>query len=357
MSLEDRLRRAWLRHPVVAFVRHRKLITFYTQLHALVRAGIPLPTAFSQLMQFAPDAGMKKGLAAVARDVREGDSLGGAMRKHGALFDDANVELIAFAEEAGRLEPICAGLVKHLELVQAQRWAAVVGALWPMYLAGAAVFVGPLLGVAEKMTPNASIGGIYLSGLFSSLSTAVLLVGTVLGFPFFIAALDKEKQWDRLIRRVPFLSASMRQLAASRLVLGLGLATGSGMEAVRSLRLAVKATSSPSLLAELPKVEAKLRSGATLTEAVGVLNLLDLSSLGTLSIAETTGTLDEALERLSRDLQDASLRAMRLLILLFTGIVTVALLIKIVVGLLGVVMGPVKSFYDAAGSGKFDGSP
>lgn len=355
MSLGARLGRAWLKHPVVAFFRHRRLITFYAQLHALIRAGIALPTAFTQLTQYAPDATMAKGLAAVARDVRGGDTLGDAMRKHGALFDDANVELIAFAEEAGRLEPISAAVVSHLGKVQAQRWQAVLGALWPMYLGAGFVFVGPLLGVAQQVKTASSIGSLYLSGLFSSLGTAAVLLTVVLGAPFFIAALGQEVAWDRLKRRLPLVSAPMRQLAASRFVLGLGLATASGMEAMRSLRLAVKATSSPSLQDELPRVEAKLRGGSTLTEAVGALALLDRSSLGTLAVAETTGTLDETLEKMSRELQESSLRATRLLILLVTALVAGVLLVKIVSGMLAVLFGPVKQFYDAAGSGNFDG--
>ena len=168
MTLEQRFTRAWLRHPVVAFVRHRKVITFYQQLHALIRAGIALPTAFTQLTQYAPDAAMATGLAAVARDVRGGDTLGDALRKHGALFDDANVELLAFAEEAGRLEAVTATVVGHLEKVQVLRWQALIGALWPMYLAVGFIFVGPLLNVAQTITPNASVGALYLSGLFSS---------------------------------------------------------------------------------------------------------------------------------------------------------------------------------------------
>ena len=127
------MQRAFRGQLLSAFLRHRRLITFYSQLHALIRAGIALPTAFTQLTQYAPDAAMAAGLAAVARDVRGGATLGEAMRKHEALFDDANVELIAFAEEAGRLESICAGVVTHLEKVQQQRWQAIMGALWPMY--------------------------------------------------------------------------------------------------------------------------------------------------------------------------------------------------------------------------------
>lgn len=354
-TLSQRVARAWLRHPVVAFLRHRRLITFYSQLHALIRAGIALPTAFTQLTQYAPDATMAAGLAAVARDVRGGDTLGDAMRKHEALFDDANVELIAFAEEAGRLESICAGVVTHLEKVQQQRWQAIMGALWPMYLGAAFVFVGPLLGVAQNMKSGASVSAMYFSGLFGSLGTAIALAVGVLGAPLFIAAIDQEAQWDRLRRRIPGVSAPLRQLAASRVVLGLGLATASGMEAVRSLRLAVKATSSPALMSELPKAEAKLREGSTLTQAVEALGVLDRTSLGTLAIAETTGTLDETLERMSRELQESSLRASRMLIIVVTVLVASVLLIKIVMGLVGVLLGPVKTLYDAAGSGNLDG--
>jgi type II secretory pathway component PulF len=351
----DRIRRAWLKHPVVAFFRHRKLITFYQQLHSLIRAGIALPTVFSQLAQFAPDAAMAQGLAAVARDVRGGSSLGEAMQRHGALFDDANVELISFAEEAGRLEPIAAGIITHLEKVQKQRWQAVMGALWPMYLGASFVFVGPLVGVAQNMNSGASVGSLYLSGLAGTLSMALSVVLFVLGAPLLIAALDLETQWDRVLRGLPFVSAPMRQLAASRLVMGLGLATSSGLEMVRTLRLAAKATASPSVLADLPKAEAKLRAGGTLTESVGEFGLLDRASLGSLSVAETTGTIDETLERMSRELQDSSLRAMRILILVMTVVVTALLLVKIVAAMLGTLFGPVKKLYDAAGTGNLDG--
>jgi type II secretory pathway component PulF len=154
---------------------------------------------------------------------------------------------------------------------------------------------------------------------------------------------------------VPLVSSPLRQLAASRFVLGLGLASASGLETVRALRLATRATSSPDLMARLPQVEARLRNGATLTEAVSTLHLLTPGELGTLSVAETTGTLDHALEKLSRELQESSLRALRILVLVVTALVTGVVLVKIVIGLVGTLLGPVKTLYDAAGSGNLDG--
>jgi type II secretory pathway component PulF len=356
----ERVTRAWLRHPMVAFLRHRRLVTFYQQLHALIRAGTPLPTAFLQLTRYAPDSSLAKGLTAVGRDVREGHSLGDALRRHGALFDDANVELIAFAEEAGRLEAVTATIISHLQKVQALRWQALMGALWPLYLGAALILGGPLLGVARNVSGSCSaagcsVGSLYVRGLAGSLAMTLTMVVVLVGAPLLIAALKLERGWERALRNIPFLSAPMRQLAASRFVMGLGLATASGMEVGRALRLAAKSTSSLLVWAQAPRAEATLRSGSTLAEAVATFGLLDRSSLGTLAVAETTGTLDHALERLSGELQDSSLRATRLLIVLTTVAMAGLLLAKIVSGLVGVLFGPIRSLYEAAGSGRLDG--
>lgn len=353
--MNERLRRAWYRHPVVGFFRARKLIAFYRQLNSLIRAGVPLTTAFAQLQQYAPDEGIARGLAAVARDVRGGHSLGDAMRAHAALFDDAYVELIAFAEEAGQLQAVSQRIVEHLERVQKQRWQAVMGALWPAYLGAAFVFVGPLLGVAQSTTSLSSVGSSYFAGLISSLISATAVLGGVFGFPFVIAALDIDVAWDRFVRRIPFLGAPLRQLAASRLVLGLGLASASGMEVQRSLRISTRATGRPSIVADVEKAEASLRAGSTLTEAIAKLDVLDRTSLGALSVAETTGTLDTTLEKLAQELEASSLRAMRFLMLVVTALVAGVLLVKIVMGLLGTLFGPIKHLYDAAGTGSLDG--
>jgi type II secretory pathway component PulF len=240
-------------------------------------------------------------------------------------------------------------LLEHLGKVQAQRWQAVFSALWPMYLGGALLFVGPLLGAAQAMTPGASIGALYLRGLAGSLGTAALVLGALLGFPFVVAGLGLEARWDRLKRRLPLVSRPLRQLTASRFVLGLGLANASGLEVVRSLRLAVKATGSPSVAEALPPVEGMLRRGSTLTAAVEGLGLLDRSSLGALAVAETTGTLAAALEHLSVELQESSLRASRVLMVVVLLLVTGVVLVKIVAAVLGTLLGPVKSYYEAIG--------
>lgn len=353
-TVSTRLEAAWRRHPLVTFARHRKRITFLNQLHSLVQAGIPVPTAFGQLTKYAPDQRWAEGLLAVSRAVRDGATLGDALRNNASRFDDGDIELIAFAEEAGKLEPILATLVAHLQQVQRQRWQAILGAMWPLYLAGAVIFVGPLLELPQQMTPGASVGALYTAGLVRSLITTASVFGGLFSIPFVAAAIGREVAWDRFLLRLPLIAAPRRHLASARLVLGLGLAQQAGMEMVRSLRLAARTTVSSSVIASLPDAEAVLRAGGTLTDAVAQLNVLDRSALGILSVAETTGTLDTALQKLGAELAESAVRAMRILALIVTALAAGVMLVKIVTGLLGAILGPIKTLYDAAGSGKLD---
>ncbi len=354
-DLSSRLARTWGSHPLVAFAKHRRQIAFYRQFHALIRSGVGLPTAFAELTRYAPDPTLARGLKMVAADIRGGSTLAQALGRHSALFDDANVELIAFAEEAGTLDRVLQRLTDHLEEMNRMRWRAIFMSLWPMYLAAGFVFVGPLLNVAQTIKSSSSgVGALYAGGLFRNLLIAGATLGGVLGAPFAIAALNLELEWDRLKRRLPVVSRAIRDLYASRLMLGLGLGVGAGLEVMRTLRVAVYSTNSPSLGAGLPNAELLIRNGGTLTDAIDSLGLLDRSTLGTLAIAERTGTISETLEKLSSELQASSLRAIRVLIIVVVAVVAAVLLVSIVSSILGSVMGPVKTLYDAAGSGDLD---
>lgn len=353
-SLAERLARAWGRHSLVSFLRHGRRVTFFRQLHALLTAGIPLPTAFAQLVAYAPDARMGRALAGIARDVKGGGTLGDALGRHASELDDANVELIAFAEEAGKLEPVVAAIIGHLEKLQSLRWRATLMLLWPAYLGASVVFVGPLLEVAQTLKPGMSVGALYLSALAGSLGWAVLGLAGLFAAPLAIAAAGLEVWWDRWLLVIPLVSRSVRGLYAARFVMTLGLGTDAGMEVHRSLKAAVKATGSPSLLVALPRAEAALRGGSSLTEAVERLGLLDRSTLGTLAVAETTGTLDESLAQASRQLESSALRAVQILMVVLVGLIAVALLAKVVGAIIGAALEPLRRAADAAGSGNLE---
>jgi general secretion pathway protein F len=349
----ERLSRAWRTHPVVTFVRHKRTIAFYRQFHALLRAGLGMPVIFAELSKYAPDPAMAGALSAVAAELRDGATLSDAMARHTGMFDDANLELLTFAEEAGKLDPVLARVIEHMEEVHRLRWRAVMMSLWPAYLAGGLIFVGPLFGLASARGAG-SLLALYVFGLARNLTLAAGALGAVLGFPLALAQLGLEARWDALKLRLPAVGKAVRDLAASRFVMALGLGVGAGLELNRVLRLSVKATGSPTLVSRLPGMEDSLRQGSSLTDAIDQLALLDRTTLGTLAVAEKTGTLEESLATVSRELQATAMLAMRVLLIALLVVFAGAVLIAIVAKILGTVFGPIKTLYDAAGSGKLD---
>lgn len=345
---------AWARSPLMSFINHRAQLTFYRQLHAMIRSGIPLPTALADLAKYAPSAALRRALPQLNLDLAQGATLSDALSKHQTLFDTSHLELLAFAEHAGKMEPILDALINHLQQVHALRWKAILTSLYPLYLVGAFIFVGPLLDVARSANAGTSIGAAYLAGLVRNLFIGALVVAVVLGFPLLVAALDAELWFDGLKRRLPVIGPALEQLMASQFVMTLGLAVGAGVDMPRALSLSARAPGNRSLEAALPRALDTLRRGSSLVDAVGVLSLLDRPSLGTLAVAEKTGTLERALKSLSDELQESALRAIRIIIVATIVVFAGLVLVFIVQGLLGVIMGPVKTLYDAAGTGSLD---
>lgn len=350
-ELTMRLRRAWGRHPLVAFGGHRSRITFYRQLHALVKSGQGIPTSLAKLALYAPDRRTREAMQEMQRDISLGATFGESMRKHADRFDDAIVELILFAEETGNLQKVLEQVIANQEEVQSLRWKALFFSLWPLYLLFAAVFVGPLFGLAQNAS---SIGGdwagAYFSGLVSNLFFGGIAIAAVLGGPFAVAALGLDAAWERLVLAIPFAGRVKRDFIGSRFFLALGLGMSSGVEVKRAVRIALSASGSPTMAAQTSATVARIENGSTLAEALAPLAVFGRPSLGALAIGEDTGTLDEQLKRVAQDAQEAALRGAKLVMLATLVVVVLVVLATILSSLLGTLFGPIREYYSLPNS-------
>ncbi len=342
----------WSKNLISRWTRLRKQEVFFRQFHSLIRAGMPLPTAFVQLRSFAPDEAFSTGLSRVAKLVASGQSLGDALRAQPALFEADQLELLSAAEASGSLELVLAALASHLEEVRRLRWKAFVSSLWPAYLLAIVIFLGPLVRVGSSGVKSADdIGGVYLAGLIPGLGASLVILLGIIVFPVGVAALKAETAWDAIVLRVPGVGSALRSLAASRALLTLGLSLSAGLEVAQAVRVAIVSTSRPSLMALAEGAVSVIRRGGSLFEALNGLGLFDRQTLGQLGIAEQTGTLDEALKRLAPEVHEQTLSAVRLLVAVVVGVVAAGALLVLVSTLLGAIFGPIKRYYDMAGNG------
>ncbi|HEY0096386.1 MAG TPA: type II secretion system F family protein, partial [Archangium sp.] len=195
---------AWARHPLVALVRHRPRLTFFLGLHSMIRAGVALPIAFSELSRGAAKDPFRRAVAQVGEAVAAGSGLAEAMRRQPMWFEPQVVELLGAAEASGTLESALARVTEQLQEAQRMRWRAVSLCAYPAYLLGAFIFGGALLdttGVLMGSGGSGDILGLLVSHLLrnllgvSSFGLALFLAPLVLASPAL------EPRWDVLRMR------------------------------------------------------------------------------------------------------------------------------------------------------------
>ncbi|WNG39720.1 hypothetical protein F0U61_43135 [Archangium violaceum] len=324
----DWLARAWARHPLVAMVRHRPRLTFFQGLHRMIRAGLGLPIAFSELSRGAARDPFRRAIAQVGEAVAAGSSLADAMRRHPRWFDSQTVELLGAAEASGTLESALERIVEQLEEAQRMRWRAVSLCAYPAYLLVAFVFGGALLDTAGSLRASGRVDDI-LGTFLSHFGIKVLQVGSagVAAFlaPLVLAAPGIAPFWSEFRMRVPLLGRVHRELQASRFSLVLGATLGAGLEVGRSLQMALEATGDERLRARANLALHRLRTGASLTDVVEWLDVFDGESLLRLATGERTGDLEPILTGLSREHLDTAMRWLRTLMFVVIALLSVFL--------------------------------
>jgi type II secretory pathway component PulF len=331
----------------VAVVRLRQRLVFCRSLLALVKAGVPMTTALADMARVQSRA-LRAALRRAGARLQTGATLAEALDQIGALVDPATRALLAGGAESGRLEQTLGRRVKQLEEAQRLVGRMLVYSIYPLYLLAALVFVGPLLSLPAAMQTgacNGSLATIYLRNMFGMVGLVAAIVTGLLALPLLVAALGLEVDADRVLLRMPVSGRLYHDLYGMRLAGGLSTALAAGVEVIRALRLASEGMSSPSLAARIGPASDRLASGGSLTDALAEFGVFDPSALGQVVVAERTGELDDALDRIAQELSESVLRRARLAAFLVLGLLVAVLLAAAVAKMLGVIFGSISGAY------------
>ncbi len=329
-ELGERVARAWDRHPLVAMVRHRRRLSFYTGLHSMLRSGVSLSLAFTELARGADTDPFRRAVARVGAAVANGASLAEAMRSQPAWFEPQVVAALEAGEVSGTLENALTGIIARMEAMQKLRWRTLFLCLYPVYLLVGFILGGALLDGAAGAVNSGSTDNL-LSGIVGAVLGRMFSAGAVGAAlflsPLALAALGLEERWERLRLHLPLLGSFHRRLQASRFCDVLGTSIGAGVDAARSLQMALEATGSSELRARGGPAIERLRGGATFAEVVERLGVLDGESLRQVGIGERAGRIEPLLQQQARENSEAALRGLRVLMVTLIAVVVAYLLV------------------------------
>jgi type II secretory pathway component PulF len=186
-----------------------------------------------------------------------------------------------------------------------------------------------------------------------------VIISTVIGtITFFVVAIVKG--WfglDSLLQfivRIPVIGPAFQTMALSQMAWTLSMALGAGVDAKRSMTMALNATQTPYYTRHIPRIERMIEEeGREFHDVLRATNGFPEDFVNSLEAAEISGTASESMERLAVNYQARAKTAMKLLTAAATfaiwGMVAMVLIILIFRMFFLFILGPVNQALDDLG--------
>lgn len=293
-------------------VKHK--VIFSRQLSTLINAGLPLVQSLNTVINQTPDKKLKDVLHKVVSDLESGLSFAQALSKHGDVFDDVYISLIAAGEASGTLDVALERLAnqqeKDAEIMAKVRGALVYPILVIVVLVGVVVFmlttVLPQVQALYTGLPGAKLP--FVTSLLLSLSNFmqkfwwILLLGTVGGlfltFKWARSASGKPVV-DRLKMRAPVIGPLFMKVYMARFSRTAATLIGSGVPMIKMLNTTAQAVGNVHVAAAITASIEQVKGGKTLSASLtGNPNFLDLVP-NMINIGEQSGAMDGMLTKLA----------------------------------------------------------
>lgn len=276
-----------------------------------LQAGIDARKVWEQEAKRGP-VGYRTVFAEISRRQSQGDCLEDAVRDSGVFFPPLVAEMVNVGEATGKLESVLIRLSDHYSHLLELRRKFLIGITWPAIQLGAAIcIVGMLiwlLGVIAPMTGGEPIDilGFGLVGNKGLLIYALFISGCAAAIMLFVTAIVR--QWFgslpiRIALKIPLLGGCLQTMAIARMTWTLAMALESGIDARKSIRLALRSSQMPHWMELENGLGQTMYTGVEFHEALRETNTFPEEFLNALEAAEISGRLAESMLQLSNDYQ------------------------------------------------------
>jgi general secretion pathway protein F len=292
-------------------VSAQELALFTRQLATLAGAGLPLVECLGTLIEQMERAPLKRMLAHVRQQVREGHSLAEALQAHPRVFSTIYVNMVRAGEESGTLETVLARLADYSE-GQARLLRTVQAALtYPflMVVVASAILIFLLAYVVPQVTRIFSETGQALP-----LATRVLIgassfladywwVFGLLGVVGIVGGarllrMPKGRAWyDRMLLRLPWVGRLLQRLSVARVARTLGTLLASGVPILTALGIVTHLVSNTLLRRALEEARASVQEGESLAVPLKRSGLFPALFIQMIAVGERSGELENMLTR------------------------------------------------------------
>lgn len=283
------------------------------QLATLLAAGTPLVSALDAICEQTESHPLKKVIAQVREEIKEGRSFADALAPHRKAFSDLFVNMIRAGEESGALERVLVRLADFMERQVQLRNRIRAALAYPafMVIIGAVImgflltFVIPTVSqVFAEMGRSLPLPTRLLIGVSSLFSHFWWLL---LGLSILLTVLSRRYlktpkgalQWDRVKIRLPIFGRLILQGAVARFARTLGTLLQGGLPILNALEI-VKTVVNNQLLAQaIEQTKVAVREGEGIATSLKASGLFPAIVTHMIATGEASGNLEEMLVKVA----------------------------------------------------------
>lgn len=287
------------------------LLTFTTELSALLGAGLPLDRSLNILSGISESKEMKNIIQSILKSIREGSSFSDALQRHSEVFPKIYINMIRAGEAGGVLDVVLDKLNEFLESTKELREHVFSAMIYPTILiaTGGISIIILLTYVLPKFTVIfAELGGSLplptqiLLTISNSLKSywwivlSLLIIGWII-FKNSIKSSTGRYKWDSFKLRV--MREVIRKLETARFCRTLGTLLKSGVPLLQALNNAKDVISNQVIASVIDDVSKGAKEGKGIAVPLSNTNVFPPLALSMIKVGEETGQLDDMLLRVA----------------------------------------------------------
>lgn len=321
------------------------VLLFSRQMHALVRAGVPLASGLQSLAASARNPIMREIIREVVDTLGSGRDLATSLSRHPRVFSPLYVSVIRVGESAGRLEEAFLRMHEYLQrdketrrqIQQALRYPVLVSLAIAAAVGVVTVLVIPAFGTvferAELSLPWSTRAILAVSGFMAAhwMALGIGLAGAGLAAHWWVGSDTGRYRWDKIKLRLPLIGEIVRRAMLGRFARTFAMCAGAGVPLIQALTLVANATGNQYLSEHVLGMRNGVERGESLSRTAQVTGLFTPLVLQMLAVGEESGSIDEMMGEVAEyyereveyDVRNLSARAEPLLLVAMGAMVLV----------------------------------
>ena len=341
-------------------VQPRILGLFYSRVAEALAVNLPIITVLEENAMALGSPPLRRTILEIKAHLEEGLPLAEAMQKFPGVFSELEISMAALGEQTGTLPQCLKDLAEFIEWRENLKSTIMTASIYPAFVLIClgfviAVWIGKVLPNMAQMLIDMGVQLPIMTRILLVLSrllqeywlVALLLIGAVMLWTYLIIKTPRGRiAWDRSLLQLPLVGKVVHQIALTRLTKNFAVMMKGGLAVNRIFDILIAGVLGNRYLeGQLQLVQEYLQTGLRLSESFERVGGFPILLIGEIRNGETTGTLEQSFERVTRFFDNETNRAVKGMLAAFGP--TVVVILGVIFGV--VILSILLPLYDVIG--------